>query len=449
MADEVDPYELDEDFECALVTLACGNPDLFKAIGSFLEPEGFQFDESELAMRAAQMIAKETGNGPKSLTIVAQRLARWKLEGRVTQEQIDGVMDFFDDAEDLGLPTVDDVIEEIKPILQHRVRDEAVQQAIDALGKKGDMDNVTEMLNKADRIGTYVSGTGTSLDDSAFEEIEALQFLERLPTGIDELDAELEGGSERGSLFILVGEPGSGKSVGLVQIAANACLEGHNVAYATLELSRARTLARLTSNLTGVPVNAILNGHMDKAQEKLRGIDRGKLAVEYFTPQATTLDEIKAWVGRLEKQTGKHFDVIVIDYCDKLIAPTTSSKGPNPYLDMLMVFEGFRVWMESTNRWGWSASQARRGDKKRKRIGMDDASDSQHKVRVADGVITLNKRGEGTMIEFFIAKNRNGIAEVAVGPLPTDFACSRIAPINRNYDQSRSRRDPEQQRMAH
>lgn len=437
------PYDLLPEFERALVTLLCSSPDFYKTIGEELEIECLALGPAQLALKAARQIYAETGAGPNGLVILAQRLARWKRDGRVTYEEIGEVMDLFDMAEDRGLPPVEAALKEISPILKARLRDRAIRSGIEALGKEGDMAKVIRTLQKSERIGEITHATGVNIAPAdlgaAFGEIERVRHLERLPTGIDELDIALDGGAERGSLFVIVGQPGDGKSMILIQAAAHAYLEGLHVAYATLELNRARTLGRLIANLSGIPTNAVLDGKMDQARQVVEQVsagEAGSITVEYFTPGGTTVDDIREWVERMEAARGRKMDLIVVDYADKLSAPKDKQQGD--YHDMREVFESFRIWMESTQRWGWTASQAKRKDKRQQQLDINDGADSQHKARVADGFITINLEPDGTKVSFFIAKNRNGTSRLTIGPLPTDFPRARIAPVNRAYE-SRSR----------
>lgn len=449
MADtEREPYNLDPAFEEDLVTLLCCRQRLFNRLAGEIHVECLGDKYAQLALQAAKAIAHDVGQGPSSLQIVAQRLRRWKEEGKVTQKQINEVMDIFDEAEDRGLPDEEDVVNEMKPILKRRLQGEAVREAIDTFGKQGEMSDISKKLERSERIGDGNFSTGIALG-GALDEIREAAFMERMALGIPELDVRLEGGPERGSLFCFAGGPGDGKSMALVQTAANSMLQGTNVAYLTLELNRARTWARIISNITGIPINALIEGKLDKAERFLADLEHqlGALHVEYFTPQVTTVADMKDYVHRVEDKIGEEIAHVVCDYADKMCV--ADPKGE--YIDMRDVFEGYRIWMEESQRWGTTASQAKRRDSKKHRIiEIDDLADSQHKARVVDGVITLNvgEDEEGDrQCKMHVAKNRNGEAGFIVGPLPCDFACARIAPVNRDYEQMKRKKRMGQQEL--
>jgi DNA repair protein RadA/Sms len=66
----------------------------------------------------------------------------------------------------------------------------------------------------------------------------------RLSTGFDGVDRVLGGGLVPGSVVLLAGEPGIGKSTLLLQLFANLCAGGHHCLIASGEESRAQVAAR-------------------------------------------------------------------------------------------------------------------------------------------------------------------------------------------------------------
>jgi RecA/RadA recombinase len=434
-----EPYGFEISIEREIATLASGRQHFFSRIGNAVDPECLLDPDARLALEAAQAIGAERGTGPSSTTITVQRLNRWMQDGRVKREQIDSVIDMFDEVDDRGAPDEEDLIAEIVPILKRRINDAAVQESINRFGKNLDLRPVADQILEAERLGGTAMTIGTSLDH-AFDEIDKIRDLTRLRTGVVELDHALEGGFEQGSLFVFAGRTGDGKSIMLVQCAVEALLQGYNVAFATLEVSKPRTLARVLSNMTAVPVRGVLNGSRGLVQQRLADIrGLGTLVTEYFVPDVTTVGDIRTWTERAERKLKIKFDFIVIDYAD-LLTPEVREAGKqaNSYVDMKRVYEGFRMWMEETLRWGATASQAKlksQGSKKQRHLlDNDDLADSSNKARKTDGLITLNVAPDGKTITFYIAKNRNGESRITVGPLPTQWDIARIAPVDRPMD---------------
>lgn len=122
----------------------------------------------------------------------------------------------------------------------------------------------------------------------------------RLATGIEGLDRVLGGGLVPGSLLLLAGEPGIGKSTLLLQVAASLAQSHGTVVYVTGEESaeqvalRARRIEGLHSNLLLLPetsCDAVL-GHIEDMQPALVVVDSVQTAV---------LDDVDAVAGSVSQ----------------------------------------------------------------------------------------------------------------------------------------------------
>lgn len=427
-------YGFDATFEKQLVTIVCSKPRAWGRVGCHLDPELFKNESAKLAMRAARAIAEDVGHGPQAPVIVVQRLRRWMDDGKVTLEAIKRVAELFDAAEDAGLVSEEEIVKEVAPMLQQRLRDQAVKAGIESYGKKGDLSKVITLEEKAVRIGQVDTSIGTILGPESFAEVVALKDLQRLPLGVLELDTGLDGGLQVGGLGVFVGGPGDGKSMALSHVAACNVWDGLLVAYATLELPVPVVLARIKSAMTGIPINALLAGQIDAAEKIIqrRSKKMGPLVVHEFTPYATTIEDIKEWVDKIEEKFGKRVDLLVVDYADKVgVKAKKGEKESSEYTSGRVVYEGLRIWANDRKAFCWTASQASRQKDKKKKLDLNDVADSMHKVRVADLVITLNlkEEGEETSMTFYIAKHRTGRSRFEVGPMPTEYECGRLCPL--------------------
>jgi DNA repair protein RadA/Sms len=129
--------------------------------------------------------------------------------------------------------------------------------------------------------------------------------VSRIPTGIGELDRVLGGGLVPGSLVLVGGEPGIGKSTLLLQAAAGLAVAGHaagsgHVLYATGEESASQVRLRagrlgLLSGIAGQQVRVLAESAVERVAEVARR-DR---------PVAVVVDSIQtATVGELEGIAG-------------------------------------------------------------------------------------------------------------------------------------------------
>lgn len=210
-AKTIRPYGLTLRFERAVAALACTNRKFWESIGAAVDFSLLSNPACQLAMQAVRAIAVEDGSSPTSAIIVLQRLKSWMSEGKVTFEQVRDVSDMFDAAEDAGLLPVDEVIKELRPILQKRLREEAVREAVAAYGNAGDLQKVVQLEERAQRIGQQVeTSVGTILGVKSFAELSVWRKLEKLSLGVSELDQEF-GGLVRGCEGVLLAGYGDGK----------------------------------------------------------------------------------------------------------------------------------------------------------------------------------------------------------------------------------------------
>lgn len=426
---KVESYYLDPTFERFVVYYACSSPSFYGRIGHALDPDALVDDSAKLAVQAAQAIFAENGKGSSAPFIVVQRIRRWTREGRTTIDQVHAVNALFEAVEDGSvLPTEGSIAEELAPILKRRIQRTAVDAAIEEYQAKGDFSRVREAIQMADSIGLVDQSPGTSTfrGTGGVEAIEAAASMEYLSTGIFELDTELDGGLARGQMGIVVGGPGDGKSMFLSHVCAAGVRAGLCAAYATLELPDRIVHARLMANVSGLPINEVLgnarNAHVICARIGLKGHE----VVKFFTPQATTVEDIRKWMEDAAKAMGRPVDLLVVDYADKLIS---LRKDDSSYTAMRDVYEGLRLFAVERNMWCWTASQSKaKGKDKGSKHNRDVESlaDSMHKGRVADLVVTLNVNDDGNEVTMFVAKNRTGKSRFAIGPLPTDFALGRM-----------------------
>lgn len=433
MADKVAKYGITESFETILVYHLCSNPRLFGRVGGFIEHDAMVTDAGKLAVMACKAIAADVGHGPDGSILVMQRLRRWRDEGKVTQEEILSVLNKLEAAEDMTIPSADAVAAEVSPLLRRRMQNKAVKTAMEEYAKNQDLSKTTKMLEQARRIGEVDESEGTQIGEASFDVINSMRFIDRLPTGVMELDAHLDGGLGRSQMGMFLGGPGDGKSMALSHVTGYTAMLGCFAGYVTLELPEAVVLARIIAMITGIPINAIMNPGegAERARAMLRERKIGPIFVKSMTPMVTTVTDVADWVKRCEDRVGAPMVLTAIDYADKMSASGKEDKVVHQA--MREVYEGLRVWNGERGQWLWTASQStgRQSEKKAKKIDLEHTSDSMHKVRVVDLVVTLNAREEGEELLYYIAKNRTGRGRVSVGPLPTDFACGAVSPVTR------------------
>jgi hypothetical protein len=433
-APRVEKYGLDPAFERVCVTLASTRPRFYSRVGFAVEAEGLGLPAAQLVMKALHAISKDLGHGPDSPIVVLQRLRRWQQEGTVEVRQIAEVATLYEDAMDTGLPDEETVLTELAAVVRRRMEKEAIGQLTDDFAKKRPTSKASAMLERAAKLGEGETSTGMGLGGDAFDRIESQRQQRRLPIGIMELDGRIERGVPIGTISLALADTGEGKSQFLISQACNALWSGLNVAYATLELSEEVVSARAMSNLTGIPTTLILEGDGREACQERLSLLEGKLGIFkvcYFTPQATTPADLKDWIDRLEKDELQRFDLLCVDYINKLVS---NDAKDTTYITGRKVTEGLRIWAKDNQKWVWTAGQVRRKERGKSTSHVhdtDDGSDSKEIVRVADFALSLNIRDEGASLLYYVAKNRYGPARFEVGPQPHDWEYARTVFPNR------------------
>jgi hypothetical protein len=426
------PYELAPTFERAVAVLCCSRPRFYGRIGHALDPDCITDEAAKLSVRAVHAINADLGRGPGSPLVVFQRLHNWRAAGRATLEQINAVSDMVDDVEDAGMPDEDGIVNELAPVLKRRLRDKAVRAAIAAHGKDDDLHGVVALEQKAERLGQVDTSIGTIVGEASFEDIRELRALQRLRTGIVELDTALAGGHQRAGLACVMGGSGDGKSMMLSHQAGVSTVDGHVVGAITLELPRAIWNARAVANMTGIPINALLTDDAEierRAMEELEAHSTGLLVVQQMPAQGTSVEDVAAWVDNVEQHVGRKMTVLIVDYVDKMWVPPRKGRDVSTYDAGKVNMEGLRAFVEVREMWGWTASQSQGRKKQSKLLDLADTAESMNKPRIADLWITLNVSEEQDEVSFFIAKHRTARSRFTVGPLPTEFEVGRVAPI--------------------
>jgi hypothetical protein len=206
-----EPYELAPGFEEAMLHAACVSSRFWSRVGHVIDPECMVHPLAKVVIETVRLIAKDVGHGSDSAIILLQRVARRVQEGKVTKAEFDAVSDLIDSIEDSGVPPVEAVIAELVPVLKRRMQSSAILMAHDDWAKRGDFSTVRNVLEKASRLGDAEVLRGTRLGPGGFDEIERSKTIQKLPTGVLELDMQLGGGLPFRQLGVWIGTSGGGK----------------------------------------------------------------------------------------------------------------------------------------------------------------------------------------------------------------------------------------------
>ena len=214
-----------------------------------------------------------------------------------------------------------------------------------------------------------------------------------------------QGGYGKGDLVLLFGNPGGGKSWGVIAMAAYAAALGYNVAHYTLELSEGYIGKRYDAVFSGIDVDK-LDHHRAEVEEAIAKV-KGKIVIKEYAPKRASLDTIEAHIQQLEHQNEFKPDLIIIDYLDLL-----RTKGRKERKDEIDdVYTDAKGLAKELGIPIVSPSQANRTGAEEGILQAKNAAGSYDKIMIGDIIISL-ARGRKDKVNgsgnWHFIKNRYG-----------------------------------------
>jgi replicative DNA helicase len=138
---------------------------------------------------------------------------------------------------------------------------------------------------------------------------------QRIATGLHDVDALLKGGLRKGSLSLIAGRPGQGKSSWMQTVALHALELGKRVAFFSLEMPKDEVAARLLSATSGLDANLLSEGLLGDSDWQalilaLEGVQRERVFIS-DTPSLTPA-QLRAQAYQLMARHG--IDLVMVDY---------------------------------------------------------------------------------------------------------------------------------------
>lgn len=210
-------------------------------------------------------------------------------------------------------------------------------------------------------------GFGDGLTDEIVEPLGSVasRGASRLPTGFGDVDRVLGGGLVRGSVILLGGPPGIGKSTLLLQLAGALCERDHRVLYVSGEESAGQVAMRADRLGTGSTVDFLATGDLDAILAAMDGAKPTILCVDSIQTVSTPslgspaggVTQVRASAAALQA-AAKARDAVAV-----LVGHVTKGgalAGPRTLehlVDVVLHFEGersgeHRILRGSKNRFG-------------------------------------------------------------------------------------------------
>lgn len=434
--DEIKKYGLAVRFEQWCAEMAAARPTFWGRCGHEVDPDRLTCPASTLVFRACHSIAAD-GRPPTKPVIVLQRLQRWHQKGDLDADELADAADLLEAAEeDADGFDEDAVVDELAPVLQQFVKRQAAEAVVQHYSKTGDMTQVEKLLARAKRIGVSDVSVGTRLGSATVGAIRDNANLVRLPTGVEELDAELRGGPKRATLTVVTGGPKSGKSMFIDQQVAAAISMCVPSAIATMELEEDDHHARVMANLIDLETDDILE-YPDVAEEataRMRVLEEDGLlsfcAMKWFAQHTATVADLDRWLTCEEQTYGVKIRLLGVDYYQLLAAEKSQAR----HEELSTIAKELFNLAKKRDMWITTGNQATGEGMNTKKVKVLDnvhSGESKGITRICDLHVTINNRDDMESILWHVAGNRYGPTGGSVGPIPVEFEKGRVAPAIR------------------
>jgi replicative DNA helicase len=249
-----------------------------------------------------------------------------------------------------------------------------------------------------------------------YESLESGEVQPGWSTGIDRLDALLNGGLRPGGLYVIAARPAVGKSSLALQLAVNTAQTGLPTVFLSQEMSSEEVADRAVVHVGRVAYSSLLNGRLgadgwERATDALEALSALPLNVD--DQPALTLGAIR---GKARAVRGLR--VLVLDYL-QLCAGSPGAANRNAEIEELS--RGLKALAKGMGCAVVALSQLNRAVETRasRRPTLADLRDSGAIEQDADVVAFLWPVADGTpkLVGVEVAKNRQG----ATGAFGLDF----------------------------
>lgn len=303
--------------------------------------------------------------------------------------------------------TTDDieyVKEEFLNFCRNQTVKESILKSVDLL-ESGNFDSIRVTMLDALKAGEP-KDIGIILNkdiETRYRESESIL----VPFPWETLNEITDGGIPPGSLVVIMGGTGSGKSTMACHMALAAAKLGFNVAYYTLELSDKYVGKKIDSVMTGIDMKQLK--HNRQLIEELNGKVPGQIIIKEFYPGRSSMDNVEAHQRHLFNDLKIETDLIVIDYPELLKARKVRKDSFEESND---VYTDIKGYAKETGRRVIAPSQLNRGGMKLDIVEHDGIAGSVGKIFIADFVLTVSRKRADKLTNtarWHILKSRLGL----------------------------------------
>jgi replicative DNA helicase len=408
--------EYDKEIEDLFLKVLYTDPETFVRVKNIMRPSFFEDEDNREIVKFMIEYTDEHASMPKAEQIKAIAGASVEKIEALNNEDVNWFMSEFE------------------TFCQKKAAKEAVYESLELINK-GNLGEVVEKIKKASELA-IVRDLGVDYFENPADRLTKMRDNSKMiSTGWKSIDKKLYGGLERGTLTIWAGQSGAGKSLFLQNQALNWVEEGLNVVYISLELSENLTSMRIDAMTSGYATKQIMK-NIDDVDMKVRAFQKkakkGTLQIKQL-PNASTANDIRAYIKEYETQSNRKVDAILIDYLD-LCAPMDRRVSPSDlFVKDKYVSEELRNLAIDLDVLLVTASQLNRGSHDEIEFSHSHIAGGISKINTADNVIaiftTISMKESGRyQIQFMKTRSSAGVGSKV--DLKFDVASLRITDLD-------------------
>jgi len=264
--------------------------------------------------------------------------------------------------------------------------------------KEVNPENVDSIINTA--ISMLSDNGNVNFDNDLglnfFEENNHIQSESfKIPSGLNFIDNITGGGYDKKSLIVFVGQANVGKSIWLVNTAADFVKMGKNVVFVTMEMAAHKVIKRIGANLLNIQMSEYDSISKDKRfiRRKLETVGKGvmppgQLFVKEFPTSQASIIDIENYIKDVQNTTDVKIDVIVVDYIN-IISNYRNPNSDQTYMKIKQISEDLRGMCVKLDMLGVSATQTSKGAWDSTEVKMENIAESAGLAHTADLIYAI------------------------------------------------------------
>jgi len=174
--------------------------------------------------------------------------------------------------------------------------------------------------------GSYLEGAEKRIEFTKYRKENPKKYA-GIPTGIKEFDIIAQGGLMKGEFGIIIAETGKGKSIALINFAANAWKIGKNVLFVSLEMPKLQIEYRLDSRITRIDHGKFRSANLEDNEfklwknklQKLKDKKQNFLEILCLS-KGCCMQDVEEEAMKTQETRKQKIDLIVVDYINLMSA---------------------------------------------------------------------------------------------------------------------------------